>query len=91
MKAFYMKINDSDTLHMFKTKNYDIHITNFENGDHFCASLYDLIPKEIKNIYLKYYAKLIIGFIRENEQNKLIPNIPFVIKKLLLTYFPCFL
>ena len=33
---------------------------------------------------------LIIGYIKELENNNIVPNIPIVIKKLILNYFPWF-
>ena len=63
-------------------------LIDLQNLVHYKVDAYDLIPEILVRIRRKRYKSLIMGFMRENEQNKFIPSIPNVLKKEILDYFP---
>ena len=81
-----LKIN----VYVIKTKSNNIHILDFHYGHHFKANLYDLIPRNVIKFHYLFYKPLVMGYIKQEENYKMIPSIPFVIKKLISIYFPLF-
>ena len=73
---------------MKSINNIYIHILDFENGIHFKVNFNDLLSMEFINARRDYYNLLVIGYIKQQEKSKLISNVPFVLKQLILNYFP---
>ena len=68
----------------------DLHLINFRDKKHWKVNGYDLIPNELVSARRQYYTPLISGYIRQQENKKLIPNIPFEVTQLILNFFPLF-
>lgn len=68
------------------TINGEIHLVEFVSKQHYKIDLNEIIPKEMKQKYLKYYEPLIFGYCRESDSN----NTPIYLMKLIAKYFPCF-
>eukprot|EP01084_Bolivina_argentea_P292657 503168_1 len=76
---------------MYVVKNkYDAHLLDFDQSKHFKVSLFDLMPTELVMVHRKYYNKLIMGYLRERENQSLIPIMPHVLKVLILNFFQMF-
>ena len=67
--------------------NQDIHFLQFTKKQHFKIAAHNLLPKEVVVARRKYYNPLIFGYIRYQETNDLVPNIPFVLKRLILDFY----
>jgi len=76
--------------HIFKTADNMIHILDFYDGSHYKISLHQLIPPTLKKLYREKYDPLVIGYIKQKQNEKLIPTIPLVLQKLIWRYFPSF-
>ena len=48
------------------------------------------MPMEFIKLYRKRYDPLIVGYIKELEHNDIVPNLPIVLQKLILYYYPWF-
>eukprot|EP01084_Bolivina_argentea_P001882 3488_1 len=70
--------------------NNDIHILDLCSPNHFQVNAYDLCPNELIKLRRKHYNKLVIGFIKQQENNNIIPTIPFALKNLIAYYFQLF-
>ena len=81
---------DRDSYFVKNLTNNNIHVLDFCNQNHFTVNLHDLLPKEIIESRRKYYNPLVIGFIKEQENQNLISTIPSVLKQLIAYYFPLF-
>lgn len=81
--------------YVVKTDNNDIHFIGFRNESrcHTKVSLFDLVPMELYEVHSKYYQLLIIGYFKnlkqENDLNY--PEIPSVLKELVVLYYPALL
>lgn len=62
------------------------HIINFQEGKHIKVDLYKLIPNEILKSHRKYYGPLIMGYLREKE-NEYNMNIAEYLKRIFLMYY----
>ena len=94
MKDYSNHILDGDgslTIYALKGFNNSVHLIDFKKGYHYKISLYKLIPDSLEKQYSSYYEPLVIGFIKQYENDNLTPNIPLVLKKLIWKYFPSFL
>ena len=79
-------------IYAMKDNNNNVHIINFIFGEKYIFNLHNLIPKEIITLHRKYYTPLIIGYIKQEEnKNNFLSNIPYVLKQLILYYFPLFI
>ena len=58
-----------------------------ESGKHIKADLHALIPNELLKSHRKYYQPLIMGYLREEENENNIPCVPFVLKTTILKLF----
>ena len=70
-----------------KDGNNYAHILNFLSGKHVKVDLFKLIPKELLKSHREYYQPLIMGYLREKENDNDIPCIPFVLKTIILKFF----
>ena len=70
-----------------KDDNNNAHILNFETGKHVKVDLFKLIPKELLKTHRRYYKSLIMGYLKEKENQSDIPCIPFVLKMLILNFY----
>ena len=77
--GYLMKSKNSDDIHFLST---------YYDKSHFKVNIHKLLSMEFINDRRDYYNPLIIGYIKEQEKNKLIRNVPFVLKQLILNYFP---
>ena len=78
--------------HLIRDKNdQDIHLLEFQDQLHFKVNGYELIPSTLILIRRKHYHSLIMGYIRHEEKQKNIPNIPSVLKQLILMFYPLIL
>ncbi len=66
----------------------DIHLLDFQNRAHFKVNSYDLLSKPFLKSRRDHYNPLIMGYMKQQENDNLIPNIPFVLKQLILNYYP---
>eukprot|EP01084_Bolivina_argentea_P260007 438943_1 len=71
--------------------NDDVHVLNFHNTQHFVTDVYDLFSKDMIKQRRNDYEMLVAGFIKDQENNN-IPwgYLPWVLKQLILLYFPVF-
>ena len=54
-------------------------------------SVYDIIPKEMKNFYKNLFKRLIFGLIVDIQRNdELMYNVPIYLEKLILKYIALF-
>ena len=72
---------------VIKDGNDYAHILDIKSRKHVKIDLYKLIPNEILKSHRKYYQALIVGYLRERENENDIPCIPFVLKTLILEFF----
>ena len=72
---------------VIKDGNHNAHILNFGTGAHVKVDLYKLIPNELLRSHRKYYRPLIMGYLREEENENNIPCIPVVLKTIILEFF----
>ena len=81
------------TPHAIKGKDNNIHLISFvkDYNFHHKASLYDLVPNEIILLNTKRFHPLIIGYIKEFEQNGQLIFLPLYLKELVLQFYPVFL
>ena len=82
-----MKPYDNPHVFVFKDGNHNAHILNFGTGAHVKVDLYKLIPNALLNSHRKYYQPLIMGYLREMENENNIPCIPVVLKTVILKCF----
>ena len=68
--------------------NAYVHILDFENGMHFKINFHDLLPIEFIKARREYYKSLVFAYIRQQVKRQSITNIPLVLKRLILNYFP---
>ena len=73
---------------VIKDGNNDTHILNFGSGKHLKVDLLKLVPNELLKSHQKYYQPLIMGYLREEENENDIPCIPVALKTLILKFFP---
>ncbi len=66
----------------------DIHLLDFENQEHCKVNPHDLLSKQFIKSRREHYNPLIMGYLKEQEICNLVPNIPFVLKQLILNYYP---
>ena len=80
----------SSGINSFAIKNGDnnVHIINFGSGKHVQADLFKLIPTELLQSHRRHYQSLIMGYLREIENENNIPCIAFVLKTLIVKFFP---
>ena len=76
----------SDFTYVIKDGQNNAHILNYA-GKHVKVDLYKLIPKELLKSHREYYQPLIIGYLREKENENDISCIPFVLKTIILKFF----
>eukprot|EP01084_Bolivina_argentea_P043043 79331_1 len=76
--------------HVIKNNNNDIHILDFHTQNNFSINMYDLLPNDLIKLRRKEYEVLIIGYIRQKENELMFQNMPLVLKQLILLYFPLF-
>lgn len=76
-------------LRVIKTGDY-AHFLSFRFKYHYKVCFYDLMPNELLKTRINEYDPLVMGYCREKEEKKQIPNTPYVLKQLILTYFPFF-
>ena len=79
---------DSFSRFVVKDGNNNAHIINYETGQHVKVDLFNLIPNELLKSHQKYYQPLIMGYLREKENENNMPCIPFALKTLILKFFP---
>ena len=72
---------------VIKDGNHNAHILHFGSGAHVKVDLYKLIPKELLKSHRKHYQPLIMGYLREEENESNISCIPAVLKTIILTFF----
>eukprot|EP01084_Bolivina_argentea_P165282 287146_1 len=78
--------------HAIKSDNNDIHEISFFFGCQYKYSLYDIIPKEMRQFYLDKHRSLIRGFVKQTEKEcKLTHNVSYCLCELTLLYFPSFI
>ena len=70
-----------------KAGNNYAHILNFASGDHIKIDLHKLMPKGLLKSHREYYQPLIMGYLREKENENNISCIPFVLKTIILKFF----
>eukprot|EP01084_Bolivina_argentea_P072230 131186_1 len=84
-------VNAGDESDIFKNNNNNnIHVLDFYGQRHFTINMYNLFSNELIKLRRKHYNKLVIGFIKQQENNNIIPTIPFVLKNLIAYYFQLF-
>ena len=76
-KSYSMKLKASNI----------IHLLNFEYQLHFKIDLHDLLSMEFIKARRDYYNPLVIGYVKQKEKDCK-TNIPFVLRQLILEYFP---
>ena len=84
-------MNEEDDLEpqIFIIKNENnAHILNFGTGKHIKVDLYKLLPMGLLNSHRKYYQPLIIGYLKEQENENNIQCIPCVLKIMILKFYP---
>ena len=64
------------------------HIFDLSSGKHVQVDLFELIPRELLQSHRKYFQSLVIGYLRERENENNISCIPFVLKTLILKFLP---
>ena len=78
-----------DEVFVIRTKNNDIiHLLGFMNQEHLTVKVDDLLTQDFINDRRIYYNSLIMGYFREKEKDTSFVNMPFVLKQLILNYFP---
>ena len=83
------KLVERKNVYVFKNRdNDDVHLLSFENQLHFVADLNNLLSMEFIKSRRDCYNPLIMGYLKKQENDNLIANIPFVLKQLILNYFP---
>ena len=65
----------------------DVHSLNFANRAHFIVNSHDLVSKEFINSRRDHYHPLTMGYFKGFEKQGSIPNMPFVLKQLILNIF----
>ncbi len=70
--------------------NNNVHLMDFYNKIHFKVDIFKIIPNEIIICHRKHFKPLIMGYIRQNENDLPLQSIPFPLQMLILTYFPLF-
>ncbi len=79
-----------DNIYVMKDNNNGC-IMNFGSSEHFKCNLHNLVPKEVIKSHQTYYKPLIIGYIKQQENdNEFCNNIPYALKLLILCFFPLF-
>eukprot|EP01084_Bolivina_argentea_P141481 248595_1 len=73
--------------HCIKTIDDYIHILH---KDHFKLNVYELFPNDMVVSRRKHYNKLVMGYIKQEENKHMISNVPCVLKQLILLYFQLF-
>eukprot|EP01084_Bolivina_argentea_P306767 530151_1 len=67
-----------------------IHFISLYDQFHIKAPLKQLLSNEMVQCYKKYYTPLIMGYIRNIEQNQSVPTVPIPLKLLILNYYQLF-
>eukprot|EP01084_Bolivina_argentea_P174929 302975_1 len=88
-----MEFNDFyQKTRIVRDDKYYVHIFSFlPKRIHFKASLFDMIPIELKHVYAKYFCHLVDGYTRIKIENKYDVYIPKRLKEVISEYFPLFL
>eukprot|EP01084_Bolivina_argentea_P151577 264568_1 len=87
----------TDSHYVIKGNNNNIHMMYHslfpsEHKYHYVFSLYEVIPKSMKQFYLSRYKLLVFGFIKKMQQTELLSiSFPIYFIELILSYFPLFL
>ena len=63
------------------------YIMDFRMGNRYKFDLYNLLPLKLIKDSKDYYELLIIGWIKEMENNDIIPSIPIDLQRLILYFF----
>eukprot|EP01084_Bolivina_argentea_P260614 440168_1 len=80
----------SDTFFMKSNNNNDIHVLDFRHKLHFVVNIYDLFSDDMIKQRRKKYEILVIGFVKDEEKNMNLNNIPWPLKQLILLFYPLF-
>ena len=57
-----------------RSLNYDLHLLDLNGQKHFQINLYTIIPMELRKLYLNHYQPLIVGYIKQMEIIKMLPD-----------------
>ena len=71
-----------------QSNNNNIHLLNFWDRTHFKVNLHDLLPIKFIESRRDRYNPLVIGYVREQKKENQVRDIPFVLKQLILKYYP---
>ena len=77
-KIYALKSRDND----------DVHLFNFREKAHFRADLNKLFTKKFIKSRRDFYNPLIMGYLKEQENQNIIMNLPYVLKQIILKYYP---
>ena len=75
-------------IYTYKDGYDNAHILKFSSGKHVKVDLYKLIPNDLIVSHREYYKPLIMGYLRYQENQNDIQCIPFVLKTIILNFYP---
>eukprot|EP01084_Bolivina_argentea_P189505 325879_1 len=80
----------AENIYVMKDSDNYGYIVNFKSGKRYKFNVYDIIPKQVIKLHRKHYELLIIGFVKQQENELNMIRIPYVLKQLILLFFPLF-